>query len=243
MDANATEKWTPPRRRRLYLMRHGDVDYFDAAGKPYRPESVPLNAEGRRQAEAAGRELAAVPLDRVVTSGLLRSVQTAEVAVAGRGLTAKARAELREIETGKLARLAEASADEVQRAFLGALDAEVSWASSFLGGETFASLRERAWPCFQEILADRDWTQLLLVSHGVVNRVLLGGILGAGLSALGALEQDAGCINVIDVDEAGRCLVRLLNHTPLDPVKRGFTTTTMERLYVQYLGGKASGGR
>jgi probable phosphoglycerate mutase len=242
MGDKATEKWAPPRRRRVYLMRHGDVDYFDAQGKPYRPEGVPLNDEGRRQAEAAARALAAAPLDAVVTSGLLRSDQTAEIVAAGRGLTPRRRPQLREIETGKLSRLEGASPADVQRAFLGALDGRASPADRFLGGESFGELQERIWPCFQEVLAEPGWNHLLIVAHGVVNRVLLGIFLGAGLAALGSLEQDAGCLNVIDFDEGGRCLVRLINHTPLNPVKVGVATTTMERLYLQYLRGRPGPG-
>jgi hypothetical protein len=30
-------------RRRIFLMRHGSVTYFDDAGKPFLPEQVPLN--------------------------------------------------------------------------------------------------------------------------------------------------------------------------------------------------------
>ena len=63
MAAEATEKWSPPVRRRIYLMRHGEVDYFDAGGRPFRPETVSLNSVGRLQAEAAGCELVAIPID------------------------------------------------------------------------------------------------------------------------------------------------------------------------------------
>src|SRR5437016_6299735 len=102
MTPNATKKWPPPPRRRIYLMRHGDVDFFAPDGRPYRPATVPLNDDGRRQAETAGRELAAVPLDRVVTSGLRRSVETAQFVLGSRGLTLESIPELREIEAGRL---------------------------------------------------------------------------------------------------------------------------------------------
>src|SRR5579883_3048590 len=74
MSVPSTASWSPPRRRRVYLVRHGDVSYFDAQGRPVRPGTVPLNAEGRRQAEAGARELAGVPLDRVVVSDLRRKI-------------------------------------------------------------------------------------------------------------------------------------------------------------------------
>ena len=43
--------------RRIYLMRHGAVAYFDDDGRPVAPDDVPLTAEGRRQAQAAGELL------------------------------------------------------------------------------------------------------------------------------------------------------------------------------------------
>jgi probable phosphoglycerate mutase len=238
MDANATEKPGPTPRRRVYLMRHGEVDYFGPDGKPYRPETVPLNAEGREQAAAAARELAAVSLDRVVASGLRRSVETAALAVGARPLSVEHRPELREIETGQLSRLRELSPPQVEDAFLGALASGIGRATQFLGGETFGALEDRVWPSFQALLAESGWRGLLIVAHGVVNRVILGRVLGAGLAGLGALEQDAGCVNVLDVDDAGRVLVRLVNHTPYNPLKAGMELSTLERLYHQYLRGR-----
>ncbi len=67
------------KRRRVFLMRHGSVTYFDAAGKPVLPETVPLNEQGRAQATAAGQVFATagIRFDRVIVSGLPRTVETA----------------------------------------------------------------------------------------------------------------------------------------------------------------------
>ena len=51
-----------PARRRLYLMRHARVRYFEGLD----PEQVVLTEEGRTQAEAAARALQAVPFDRAL---------------------------------------------------------------------------------------------------------------------------------------------------------------------------------
>ena len=68
---------TPPKRRRIYLMRHGSVDYFDAEGRPVPPLTVPLNRSGQRQADAAGAVFAqcGVRFDKVITSGLNRTLE------------------------------------------------------------------------------------------------------------------------------------------------------------------------
>jgi probable phosphoglycerate mutase len=67
-----------PRRRRLYLMRHGSVDYFLPDGTPVPPDTVALNAAGRMQADAAGTLFGqtGVRFDRVWASGLPRTVET-----------------------------------------------------------------------------------------------------------------------------------------------------------------------
>src|SRR5262249_14239396 len=104
----------------------------------------------------------------------------------------------------------------------------------FLAGETFASLVDRVLGCFHGLVQDPSWRHMLLVAHGGVNRVILAHALGLDLAGFGALEQDPACINILDVDDAGRWLVRLVNYTPYNPAKNGLEMTTMERLYMQY---------
>jgi hypothetical protein len=69
-------------RRRLYLMRHAEVSYFDEGGRPLSATRAPLTELGREQARAAGRALRDVRLDRVITSGLPRTLETARLVVA-----------------------------------------------------------------------------------------------------------------------------------------------------------------
>ena len=53
MRANSTTDW-PPARRRVYLMRHGDVDYFDTQGRAVDADRVALSELGRRQDDVKG---------------------------------------------------------------------------------------------------------------------------------------------------------------------------------------------
>ena len=97
-------------RRRIYLMRHGSVDYFHADGTIAHPESVPLNAQGQAQAQAAGElfRASAVRFDRVVASGLPRTVETATrvLEAAGQPMAIGVDAALHEMRGGRLADIA-----------------------------------------------------------------------------------------------------------------------------------------
>ncbi len=227
------------KRRRIYLMRHGSVTYFDKEGRPHRPDSVPLNATGRAQAQAAGREFAAAKLqfDRVITSGLERTLQTADVVLQEmkQRVEIEALPALREIEGGKLADIPD---DELRDAFLGALDGQgvTRQEQRFLGGESIGELLERVIPAIDTLRADAHWDIVLLVLHGAVNRALLSYLLSGERKFFPALAQSAGCINAIDVGEAQHDVtLRMVNHAPLDGLQTATRMTTMEGLYQEYL--------
>jgi probable phosphoglycerate mutase len=108
--------------------------------------------------------------------------------------------------------------------------------SRFLGGESYRELYDRVVPALEAVLDDPSWDVLLLVLHGGVNRTILSWALHGEPSFLGGFEQAPGCINVLDVDDARRFIVRAVNHTPYDPVHAAAAReTTMEQLWREYL--------
>ena len=227
-----------PKRRRIFLMRHGDVTYFDDSGRAIDPETVPLNAHGLAQARAAGEAFAAdgVRFDRVIVSGLPRTVQTAQqvLAATGQHLEIEVWPEWQEIRGGRLADL---RPGEVEAAFLAAFDGVVPEATRFLGGETIGELLDRVLPPLARLREDTAWDTALLVLHGGVNRALLSHAISAGGRAFfGHLAQATGCINALDVGTTPRdWVVRMLNYAPPTPLFRDVRHTTMEILYAQYL--------
>lgn len=213
-------------------MRHGSVSYFDPSDPVSQEKDRGLSAVGRAEAGFAAAAFRGVPFDRVVTSGLRRAVETAEIVVAGRGLEIEVHPDLSEIRSGALRDIpAETAEEEFCLAFHG-----IVRGSRFLRGDPFGSWCDRVLPAFAAICTEPGWTQLLAVLHGGVNRLVLAHALGLSLHEetpidLGVLEQEPCCINVIDIEESGRALVRLLNFTPGSPVKQGVEETTMEYLY------------
>lgn len=224
-------------RRRVFLMRHGSVTYFDGNGKPYPPDGVPLNSQGRDQADAAGRLFgeAGIRFDRVIVSGLQRTVETAGRVLAASGCRAEIETQpaLREIEGGKLSAIPDA---QLRQAFTGAMDGLADLDTRFLGGETLGALLDRVIPPIDALRSDPGWDIVLLVLHGGVNRAILSYLLTGRRQFIGGLAQSPACINALDIGEARHDVsLRLLNHSPLDTLHTGTRKTTMEALYEQYL--------
>ena len=223
-------------RRRVYLARHGDVSYF-GAGEELGNEDPPLNSTGRAQAEALGQLLADAPIDLAACTGLQRTRQTAELAIGSRPLEIAVVEDLREAKTGTFEEVE--SAEEMEALFVGAFDnAEVPGAS-FLTGEPYADLWARVAAAWQALLARDDWSQAFVAAHGVVNRTILAQALGAGPQIYRRLEQDMGCLNVLDIDGEGPdarvAYVRLVNFTPYNATKAGMHETTLEMLWRQFV--------
>ena len=215
-------------RRRLYLMRHGAVSYFDADGRPLPPDDVPLNDEGRRQARAAAEALEPAVLDRIIASDLPRTVETARLVAPEREV--ERWPELNEVRGGKLGAIPD---EELEDAFVHAFRGVVPEESRFLGGESIGELWDRVVPALDRLLADDDWDTALAVLHGGVNRAILSWALTGQRLFLGAFEQAAGCVNVLDIGD--EWIVRAVNVAPLDLVHLATRLTQMEHYWHEFL--------
>ena len=213
-------------RRRLYVMRHGAVSYFDH-GRPLKPEDVPLTVAGRDQAYGAASMLRGIDFDRVITSGLPRTVETARIVAPD--LEPEAWPDLRELETGRLADIPEG---ELEHAFTHAFRDVIPEDARFLAGETIGSLFDRVLPAIDRLLAADDWDIVLAVLHGGVNRAIISRALTGGRTFLGNIEQSPACVNILDVGD--EWIVRAVNLTPYDLAHLEGRSTTMEELWQQF---------
>jgi broad specificity phosphatase PhoE len=215
-------------------MRHAEVSYFGADGQPVDPATVPLNEEGVEQAKAAARAFADIPLDRVVTSGLPRALETASILAPG--IEPESWPELREIRGG---RLSDIPTDALEHEFVHAFRGVIPNETRFLRGESIGELFDRVLPVLARLEEDESWNTMLAVLHGGVNRAILSYALTAERMFLGHFEQAPACVNVLDLGEAGEWVVRAVNVTAYDLLHLAHRQTTMERYWEQYL---TSGG-
>ena len=223
-------------------MRHAEVSYTDETGKPYEDSSaLGLTQRGIGQAERVAQDLSGITFDRIICSGMPRTVQTAQIVSKLPAKAIEVQPELREIKEGDLTAVPESDrlSDIVYY-----LEGAARPGSSFAGGDRFDEFGTRIIDSFNEIALSPNWTNLLIVAHGAVNRVILSylasGTREGALKGLARFEQDPCCLNIVDMDyengEIIRSFLRLVNMTPYDPAKKSSILVTGEVSYYDWLG-------
>ena len=195
---------------RVFLVRHGETEWNRQ--QIFRGMSdVPLNENGKRQAEALGRRLAAIPIGSIYASKLGRALETAKAIAGGQrkesfvipddGFT--------DINYGEWAGL---SYDEARIKFP---EAYAKWQREpqgmhFPGGESLQSVQLRAWRSFDRIFhATGNGEDIAIVSHQVVIRALLCGLFNLDLSHFWQFDPQPASVTEIRRDHEWRVLYSL----------------------------------
>lgn len=197
---------------RIVLVRHGQTVWNKDVR--FRGQTdVELDEFGFRQAKATGQYVAARwPVSAVYASRMSRAMQTAQAIASAQGLAAQPLAGLLDMNFGEWQGLSPAEVaqqyPDLYRAWL-----EAPHTVQFPGGESLAIVRERVLSGLDEVIARHPGETVALVSHNVVNRVLLCGVLGLGNDHYWQLHQDTCAINVFDVGENNTRTLILMNDT------------------------------
>ena len=154
----------------FYFVRHGQSEGNAARIFTGQTDS-PLTEHGRQQAAAVADELANVKFDRIVSSDLSRTRDTAEVIAKRHGLTVEVLPELREIDVGE-----RTGKDFDETAALPGWneDGFVAWP----GGESLDQVLGRTLGAVARLTRESPGKTILIVGHGGVNRILLSHFLG-----------------------------------------------------------------
>ncbi len=221
-------------RRRIFLLRHGDVDYFTEDGERVpNPTQVSLTDWGREQAGLMGEVLADLPFDHAFHSGMRRTRETAEIVMKGRDeIPLEALPGFREIKSGDINSM---SFERIEAEYVYGFENAATPGARFAEGEAFAEFRQRIVAALLELLDMPGWSQVLLVAHGGANRAILSWMTNSGLDGLSTFEQDTCCLNVLDVDvidgDIIRKYVRAVNFTPYNISKDGLFNTSLEKMF------------
>ena len=180
---------------KMYLFRHGEVE--GAGEKVFLGRTdVPLTDGGRRQAEAWRAHFAGRLPGRIAASPLVRALEFARIVADKRAGEVEVHPAFSEIDLGDWDGRPMA---EIRKRDPDAWKARGDDLAGFRpqGGESFSDLADRVVPAFEKIAGEAE-SDLLLVGHAGVNRVILCRLLGMPLANLFRLGQDPGCLNVIE---------------------------------------------
>lgn len=154
----------------FYFVRHGESE-GNAAGMFTGQSDSPLTERGRRQAEAVAEELAKIRFDRIVSSDLSRTRDTAEVIARRQSAKVEVIPELREIDVGERTGK---PFDEARGLPNWTDDGFVAWP----GGETLELVLARVLGVIDRLVRESPGQTILVVGHGGINRILLSHFLG-----------------------------------------------------------------
>lgn len=183
----------------LILVRHGvtamtiDKRFSGGLGGG----NPPLSDLGRAQAYETGAWLRSLSehVDAVITSPVLRTVQTAEIIAGELGQAAVEAPAFGEMEFGawdglSFTEVAEKFPDEM-KSWFASLDAAPH------GGESFREVEDRVLGGLSDVLSAHEGRTLVLVSHVTPIKVLVGRALGAPLESVYRMELSPASISVV----------------------------------------------
>lgn len=231
-------------RKRVYLMRHGHVDYFSREVVESRdPRLARLTAHGEAEANAAGEALSSIEFDIAVCSGLRRTRQTAERVLSHLNTPPPQLQDISALEELHSGQYIEFESREALAATMTAQfeNAHSPGASFLEGGELFSDAMVRIVEAMEMLLLQNRWRNALVVAHEGVNRLILSWMCNAALNASASFEQDTGCINILDFDlmndpatgnrMIGNKIIKSINLTPDNYIKHGMNLRSLEAIF------------
>jgi len=195
-------------RTRLYLARHGETttsSEFRYVGHM----DVDITENGVEQMKRLRDRLMNEDLHVLFSSDLLRSRKGANIISSIHDIEPMAHADFREINLGIWEGL---TREEIIAKFPEDYERRLQDLaySSIQDGESFKDLQVRVMKRLSVILNEWKGKNIVLLAHGGVNRVILFEALELDLQLLPRIDQDYGCLNIIDYYDDGP-VVKLVN--------------------------------
>jgi phosphoserine phosphatase len=179
----------------IYLVRHGQTAWNREEIFRGRTD-IPLDETGLKQAELAGEYLKEVEIEAIYSSPLSRALETAEKIARFHNLKVQPLEGIIDMSFGNWEGHAH---QEIKKN-----DSEIygQWVETphlvrLPGGESLDDVRVRSMAALDEVIRKHPGKALILVSHRVVNKVLICGILGLDNSHFWQISQDPTAINLI----------------------------------------------
>lgn len=194
----------------VYLVRHGQTAWNKEEIFRGRTD-IPLDETGLRQAELAAEYFKGMEIHGIYSSRLSRAWETAQKIAQFHKLKVEPLPGMIDMSFGNWEGHAHQEIQKIDR------ETYRRWREEphlvrFPGGESLDDVRVRAMAALEEVIRNYSGKTLILVSHRVVNKVLICGILGLDTSHFWQITQDTTAINLIKYRE-GKYILSLMNET------------------------------
>lgn len=195
---------------KIYLVRHGQTAMN--VDKVFRGRLDPsLNKTGHEEARATAALLKSADISFIISSPLLRAVQTAEPIARLHNLDVKIVRELIDIDFGKWQGLKEKSAMRRNSRLLGQWHHEPHKVT-FPGGENLIKVKKRLEVFLENITTPYMGRSGVVVTHRVVCKVFVCLLTGIPLKNFWNVKIDTASVSVFELERA-RAVIHFLNET------------------------------
>jgi broad specificity phosphatase PhoE len=189
----------------LILARHGETVWN--IEKIYRGRTdVDLDEVGIKQAELLGKYLTNYGIEAIYSSPLKRALDTANAIARYQNIDVQIAESLLDFDYGEWQRLPELEVERLYPALLS------EWYNNphkvrMPGGESLEDVRKRAIEIVNDVISTYQGS-VVLVSHRVVNKVLICSLLGLDNSHFWNIKQDVGGVTIFDYIDGRFVLTR-----------------------------------
>jgi broad specificity phosphatase PhoE len=200
-------------RTTAYLIRHGatPANLQTPAKLQGRRSDPSLAPVGERQATATRDLLAPRPIDAVYCSPLLRAAQTAKLIADPHGFVPITVDAITECDVGEWEGKSWEEIQDAEPENYARYHADPS-AYGYRGGENFAQVYDRTRAAIDRIIDRHPGGAVVIVSHHIVTRVYLAGILGLGPARARSVSLDNCSISSV-IRHKGKTTVGVFNST------------------------------
>ncbi len=201
----------------IILARHGETEWN--VQEVFRGRvDIELNETGIKQAELLAEYLSDLRVEAIYSSPLRRALKTAEVIASHRKLDVKIAPGLIDIDFGEWQGLSHQEVKDRYQELYG------KWLNhpdkvKMPAGENLADVRKRAIGVVDEVTAKHEGT-VVLVSHRVVNKVLICALLGLYNSHFWNIRQDTCGITTFTYEKERFILSEHNNTSFLKPLQK-----------------------
>jgi alpha-ribazole phosphatase len=195
---------------KVILIRHGETDWNKQQIFRGRVD-VALNEVGLAQARAVQESLKDIQIDKLYSSPLGRAFETARILLENRTCEVETEEGFIDIDFGRWQGVSHQKVKEEYK------DLYETWLAkphmiTFPEGESLEEVRRRSMKALEKVIKNHPGETLAIVSHRVVNKVMVCTILGLELSRFWYIKQDTCAINKFEYKDR-KFYFTLLNDT------------------------------